>query len=168
MKTEKVMRNLTLIAGVALVGLLPAPCRAQAEVTPDFYELSNTEATMTAQQEPTAKRQQQAAEFQGKVSLPYAIECSGKSLTPGQYSVSVKTDGTNRLVSIRRNGQVVSVVAREASQSAANGQSALLVRRAGRAHKLQAVYVEELNVVLYLDAAGKAGDAFTSDRVPIT
>jgi hypothetical protein len=44
------------------------------------------------------------ADFQRTFSLPYDVRCSGKNLESGQSTVSEKSDGTNRMISIRRAG----------------------------------------------------------------
>jgi hypothetical protein len=169
MKVSTLMKASMLTAALALACLLPATARAQAEVSPDNYDIAAPQTMAAAQPaHPTAKTQT-AADFDGKFSLPYKVNCSGKALAPGVYSLSVKSEGSNRVVTIRRDGEDVNLSVREVSQRPALSSSALLVRRAGPARTLEAVYVHKLNAVLYLNSPANAkSNQGRIERLPIS
>jgi hypothetical protein len=144
-------------AALGFACLLPATVRAQAEVAPDFYELSNTETTAA----------QAKANFEGTFSLPYHVQCSGKDLKPGQYLVSVKSEGESRVVTIHGSGENVKIQVHEAPANGAVSQSALLVRKSGEGRRLEGVYVERLNTMLYLET-NTNGSQGETERLPIS
>ena len=81
------------------------------------------------------------------------MKCGGgKNLKSGQYTLSVKSEGANRMISIRRGAEETNIrVHRVLGNSMAKSQSAVLVRKWGEGRMLQAVYLQKLNVLLYLD-----------------
>ena len=107
------------------------------------------------------------ADFEGKVSLPYAVKCGGKSLKAGQYLLSVKSEGTSRVVTINGSGENVNIHMREVLTNRWASQSALLVRKSGEGRRLEAVYVEGLNTMLYPDTNPNGSHART-ERLPIS
>lgn len=166
MKVTNMMKaSMMLTAAMALACLLPATARAQAEVAPDNYDIAAPQTVVAAQPALAAAKTQVAANFDGKFSLPYNVNCSGKALAAGVYSLSVKSDGSNRVVTIHRNGEDTNLVVRRVSQRSGSSTSALLLRRAGPARTLEAVYVQQLNAVLYLDATSNRGQI---ERLPIS
>jgi len=145
---KRAMMKMTLIfAGVLLAGICPRMARAQAETTPDTYKTPEA-APMPA---PVAK-----VEFQGKFSLPYKARCNGHNLTPGEYTLAVKTLGGKRIVTIAREGNEVELTVSKVSNDAPTEQSAVMLRHGPGpwARTVEAVYVENLKIRLYLDESG--------------
>jgi hypothetical protein len=169
---EKMMKITTAVkasmftAALGLACLLPATAHAQVDVSPDFYPIANTE-TIAPQPAQVASAKPAKADFEGKFSLPYDAKCSGKNLKSGKYLLSVKSDGRGRVVTIHRSGEEVSVRVREVPRNRAGSQSALLVRKSDEGRRLEAVYVEGLNAMLYLetDTMGSHG---RMERLPIS
>ena len=88
----------------------------------------------------------------------------GKSLKSGQYALSVKSEGTGRVVTITRNGETMNIRAQELTGNPAASHSTVLVRKSHEGRLLEAVYVRQLNVLLLLGhecgcTAGKDGAA---------
>src|SRR5580658_6655114 len=156
MKIKSVVKISVYAATLGFACMLPATAHAQSDMAPDEYAFSATEVTV-AQPVQTATTNQAKADFEGKVSLPYAVKCGNKNLKPGQYSLSVKSEGTNQVVTINGGGQNMNMLVREVSTHRVSSQSALLVRKSGEGRKLQAVYVEGLKATLYLEASTDAG-----------
>ena len=107
------------------------------------------------------------ADFQGKFALPYEVRCKGKSLKSGQYSLSVKSEGKGRVVTIARNGETMNIQAQELKGTPAGSRSTVLVGKSHDGRQLEAVYVQQLNMLLFLNgnAAAQSGQM---ERVPIT
>jgi hypothetical protein len=161
MKMTTVVKASMFTAALGLACLLPATARAQSDAMPDEFAFVDT--TPAAQ----AVVAVQAANFDGKISLPYAVNCAGKNLKAGEYVLSVKSEGSARVVTIHGGGTSVGVYAREVRVKEAASHSALLVRKSGQGHKVEAVYVEGLNATLYLSPNTNVSTAGT-ERLPIS
>jgi len=164
MKT--IVKASVFAATLGLACLLPATAHAQAEVAPDTYEITSNE-TVVAQPVQTASNSTTPADFQGRFSLPYDVRCSGKSLKSGQYSLSVKSEGTSRVVTIVHNGEAMKIRAQEMPGRPATSHSALLVRKSPDGRLLEAVYVQQLNTLLFLDS-NAAAQSGRMERLPIS
>jgi hypothetical protein len=165
-KMTMAVKGSIFAAALGLACLLPVTTHAQADVSPSFYELANTDVTV-AQQARLASNDTKPADFHGHFALPYDVRCKGKSLKSGHYSLSVKSEGTSRVVTIARNGETMNIRAQELSGNRATGRSAMMVRKSHEGRMLEAVYVQQLNVLLFLDgdAAAQSGQM---ERLPIT
>jgi hypothetical protein len=177
-RKETIMKNLTavriftgLFLFFGLASLLAVPCHAQAEVAPDFYDVVSPAAVAQSIQ-PVANIQQQAdPQFHGSFTLAHVVECSGKTLPAGKYSVALQSGETERFVTLRHNGKSIKLEARVLSPYSAPGQSALLVSRGERSRTLEAIYVQKLNVILYFRPDGMnyvAVNPMRAERVPIS
>jgi hypothetical protein len=158
MKVTEIVKTSVFVAALGLACLLPVTAHAQAEVSPDVYEMANTDVTV-AQQARLARNNTTQMNFQGRFALPYEVRCKGKSLKAGQYSVSVKSEGTTRVVTLAHNGETTNIRAQELAGNRAAGSSAMMVRKSHDGRMLEAVYVRQLNVLLFLDtdAAAESG-----------
>jgi len=155
-----------LFAGLALACFWPATARAQAETTPDTYKEHNAVPHTSAA---PAK-----VDFQGKFTLPFEVRCHGHKMPPGQYTLTVKTVNDAKMATIEHDGKETVLQVSRVSQSSDSGKSAVMVRHGPgpRAHTVESVYVEPLNMMMYLDESGHTGfmdRMFASlKRVPIT
>jgi hypothetical protein len=159
MKVTKIVKTSVFAAALGLACLLPTTTHAQADVSPDVYENVNTETIVAEQHVQVAANTAKPADFQGRFALPYEARCKGKSLKAGQYVLSVKSEGTGRVVTIARNGETMNIRAQELAGNRAGGRSAMMVRKSPNGRMLEAVYVRQLNVLLFLDinAAAESG-----------
>src|SRR5260370_1551382 len=166
MKITTIVKVSVYAATLGFAFMLPATAHAQSDVAPDDSAFSATEVAM-AQPVQTATANQAKADFEGKVSLPYAVKCGNKNLKPGQYSLSVKSEGTSQVVTINGGGQNMNMPVREVSTHHLTSPSALLVRKSGEGRKLEAVYVDGLKATLYLEAITNESQA-RIERLPIS
>jgi len=166
-KMTTVVKGSIFAAALGLACLLPTTTHAQADVSPYVYEVVSAETTTAEQQLIAAANTAKPADFQGRFALPYEVRCKGKSLKSGQYALSVKSEGTGRVVTITRNGETMNIRAQELAGNAAASQSTVLVRKSHEGRLLEAVYVRQLNMLLYLDtnAATQSGQM---ERLPIS
>jgi hypothetical protein len=168
-KTMKIMTAVKTLAIVATLGfacLLPTTARAQMDAMPDSFAFSPEEAA-AAQPAQVVVAKESKADFEGKVSLPYAVKCAGKDLKAGQYLLSVRSEGAIRVITIRGGGENVNVHVRQVSAKRSTNHSALLVRKLGDSRQVEALYVEGLNATLYLNA-NSTGTYFAMERLPIS
>jgi hypothetical protein len=173
---EKAMKGMSTkmmltLAGLALACFWPASAHAQAEVAPDIYAIDNAAPIQQPQATLASNTQQAQGEFQGNISLPYQVQCSGKKLAAGQYTVAVKTEGAKKTVVLHKDGNEVKLAVRQIAPASKTGRSALLVQSAGQTRMLEAVYVASMNAILYLDHDWKTSllDRMqAAERLPIS
>jgi hypothetical protein len=167
MKVANAAKASVFSAALMLACLLPSVARAQADAmpSPEDYPFSAPEPSARTAQ--PAGEQQAKADFQGAVSLPYGVNCAGKDLGPGRYLLSVRSVGSARVVTFLGSGVRVSVHVREMRSNGGESRSALLVRKSGEARRLEGIYVQALNAMLYLDASRDQAQA-AIDRLPIS
>jgi hypothetical protein len=151
MKITTVVKGSIFAAALGVACLLPVTTHAQADVSPDVYEVANADTTPAEHQVQVAANTAKPADFQGRFALPYEVRCKGKSLKSGQYALSVKSEGASRVVTITRNGETMNIRAQELTGNSAANHSTVLVRKSHDGRRLEAVYVRQLNVLLYLD-----------------
>lgn len=148
---KNTMRKITwILAGLVLACFWPATIHAQSEIAPDNFKSENMV--------PVTPASPAKADFQGNFSLPHQVQCGGNKLAPGEYTFAVKTEGTSKIVMIHREGSDVVLTARIATKPSDSGQSAVLVRHGPgpRIWTLEGIYLENLNMTLYLDESGSA------------
>jgi hypothetical protein len=169
---EKKMRIMTTVKtsmitlALGFACLLPATARAQSDMSPDEYAFSATETT-AAQPVRAASAKLTKADFEGKVSLPYDVKCGGKNLKAGHYLLSVKSEKGSRVVTINGSGENVDIHMRQVLTNRWASQSALLVGNSSEGRRLEGVYVEGLNAVLYPDT-NPDGSYARTERLPIS
>ena len=167
MKITIALKGSIFAAALGLACLLPTTMHAQADVSPSFYEVVSPETIAAEHQLIAAANTAKPADFQGRFALPYEVRFKGKSLKSGQYSLSVKSEGTTRVVTIARKGETMNIRAQELTGNSAASRSTVLVRKSHDGRMLEAVYVRQLNLLLYLDtnAVAQSGQM---ERLPIT
>jgi hypothetical protein len=165
-KMTMAVKGSIFAAALGIACLLPVTTHAQADVSPDMYELANTDVTV-AEQARLASNNAKPVDFHGQFALPYEVRCNGKNLKSGQYSVSVKSEGTTRVVTLARNGETMNIRAQELTGNPAASHSTVLVRKSHEGRMLEAVYVKQLNVLLYLDT-NSAAQSGQMERLPIS
>src|SRR5215468_3474016 len=106
---------------------------AQFEIDPDHFETTDT---------PTPKAQ---VHYEGKVTLPYTVQCDGRSLPAGKYSVSLDSDGRTGQVIMLRNGQAFKIqgIAQKQNHQARNS---LVVERSGGPPELSMIHAYPMDL----------------------
>jgi hypothetical protein len=142
----KVISTLGLFAGcMGLLALAAPAVRAQADTNPDHFEASNREPFDKAKK---ADGESTAIRYDGKVILPYAVQCNGKKLAPGRYSVSLRSDGKTFQATLKQKDQATEIVGVVHKQEYKSGGNVLLVEFKGKMRELSAIQLAELNMVL--------------------
>jgi|SRR5215469_7498134 len=134
----------TLAALSGLIALGAPPARAQFEIDPDHFEGPNTEPLGKVKADRGGVG---TVRYDGKFRLTHTVECHGKSLRPGRYSVSLRYDGKVGRATLNRNGRTIGiggVVHRQAHQ----GNDALIVELQGTTRRLSAIQVAKVDFVL--------------------
>jgi hypothetical protein len=168
--------NTILLAGflVVLTMVRPASCRAQAEIDPDHYEMSNDEstaATPSTTKLSAATTNRSADGFLGKFILPFDIRYAGVILPRGSYSVSVGSLRKANVVTLIPDGKAVrlqAIQARLRTRSDVEGPNALVIERKGRKRTLSAIRLNEPRITLDLSGEERGTDSVDAELVPIS
>jgi hypothetical protein len=150
---ENVMKASKMILLIAAGFTLLATPRshAQSEIAPDHFESPNTEPFS----QPKTQRGNAAkigrVRFDGKVTLPYSVICSGRKLQPGRYSVSLRSDGKTGLATLNQSGQTLEIAGAVRRHTDPPIRNSLLVECIGKTHKLSAILVKEVELVFDSD-----------------
>jgi hypothetical protein len=172
-KKETTMKMTTLLkasmfaATLGFVSILAPAARAQADAMPNPDEFPFEAPQAAAQPVQIAAAQVANADFEGKVLLPFNVHCGAQNLKPGQYLLSVKAQGSSRVVTLHSDGQNMTMRVQEVSAHRGPSQSALLVRKSGAGRRLEAVYVAGLNATLYLNTSPD-GSHTRIEKLPIS
>ena len=165
------MRRQILVTLAALSGLIALgapPARAQFEIDPDHFEGPNTE--------PLGKVKADSGgvgtiRYDGKFRLAHTVECNGKSLRPGRYSVSLRYDGKVGRATLNRNGRTIRIGGVAHRQAHRQGNDALIVELQGTTRRLSAIQVAKLDFVLDPELQMKNsthGERWRLERLPLT
>ena len=135
----------TLAALSGLIALGAPPARAQFEIDPDHFEAPNTE--------PFGKVKADSGgvgtiHYDGKFRLAHTVECNGKSLRPGRYSVSLRYDGKVGHATLNRDGRTIGIGGVVHRHAHRQGNDALIVELQGTTRRLSAIQVAKLDFVL--------------------
>jgi hypothetical protein len=117
---------------------------AQAEIDPDHFDSPNTEPF---DQPETAQNQVSASRYDGNFSLPYVVQCSGKKLAPGKYSVSLRSDGKVGHGVLKSKSQSIEITSVVHSQGSKRGTDGVVVGSKGEVRTLSAIQVAGVNFV---------------------
>jgi hypothetical protein len=143
MKTVWMKKIFIGLAGLAALGSPRA--YAQSEIDPDHFEMTNTEPF---QQSKTRTDSQVAKlHYEGNFTLPYRLQCKGKNLPPGKYSVSLNSDGRTAQVTLYRKGQAVRIEGIKQKKTRNRRRDALIVERRGTTHQLSLIHVAQIDLL---------------------
>jgi hypothetical protein len=110
-------------------------CYGQAEVDPDHFD------------SPSDVARTEKARFDGKVTIPYSVTCNGKRLQPGRYTVSLRSDRKTGRATLNQNGQTIEIAGAMRLSADPHAGNTVLVECIGKAHRLAAIHVEEMELV---------------------
>ena len=159
----------TLAALSGLIALGSPPARAQFEIEPDHFEAPNTEPFGKVKTDPSSNVG--TIRYDGKFRLAHTVQCNGKSLRPGRYSVSLRYDGKVARATLNRDGQTIGIGGVVHKHAHRQGNDALLVELQGTTRRLSAIQVAKLDFVLDPEPQIKNathGEAGRLERLPLT
>ncbi len=100
--------------------------------------------------------------FDGKFTLPYTVMCAGKKLLSGRYTVSLRSDGKTGRATLNQKGQTLEIAGTVRLPSYSHASNIPLVECLGKAHRLWAIHVNDMELVF--DSAPQVKQ--TSDDKP--
>jgi hypothetical protein len=143
----KVTSTIRMLAGAAwLAALGCSVARAQSEIAPDHFESPNTEPFPQPKTKPDNKAL--SVRYDAEVALPYKLQCHGKTLPPGTYSISLHSEGSSGQVmaTFRQKDQVVGMTGVVRMGPHKLRRDALVVELSGKTRRLLAVQIAELEL----------------------
>jgi hypothetical protein len=166
MKLLSLIKICASLLGLVVFGVLPA--RAQSEVDPDHFDSSTTK--------PFDKRQGDAdpkvtpVQYNATFTLPYFVQCNGKSLPPGKYSLSLRHDGKQGKGTLHQKEQAIEIVGIVNRQTENHRNAAVIVEVSEKSRRLSAIQLTQVDLVL--DSELQAKDSLESkpkqvDRLPL-
>ena len=139
-----------MAVGIAVFVALGAGCAAaQQEVDPDHFDSPNIEPASPSK---SAALPALPIRYDGHFSLPYAVRCSGKKLAPGQYSLSLRSNGRVAHGVLRSPAQTVEVASVVHTQARKGGSNVIVVQSQKNLRTLSAIRIAGL--VFVVDSIG--------------
>ena len=149
MKVAKFIIRLLVLAGFAALWI--PGVYAQSEVNPDHFDSPNTERFRQPNtKEPVAAVTEQVR-FNGKFTLPYSLRCAGKRLPPGRYTISLRSDGKTGQAKLTQKDQTLEIAGVVRPPVDTHRGNIVLVECNGKAHRLAAIHLEEMELVFAAD-----------------
>lgn len=108
---------------------------------------------------------QQAPGYQGSFTLLYAVQCGRTLLAPGTYAFHLDPSSADRRISIRGERGEMSVKPWGISRGTLPGENMMVVRRDGDRRVVEAIYLGDLDLVLYFGPNAKQRLARDPDRI---
>ena len=112
---------------------------AQSEVDPDHFEGQPSQHAKPAET--------RVAHYDGKFKLPYPVQCKGKQLPSGNYSLSLHSTGNVGRVILKQKDQAIEITGVLYLQAHNEGSNVLFVENNGKMRRLSAIHVAELDLV---------------------
>jgi hypothetical protein len=172
MKARNALRSSVIFLGLGTAALfLPATCHAQAEVAPDFYDMAIPAAGGPTAPPVGLNHAKADARMEKTFKLAYAVECSGKTLPAGEYTVTLPQGDAFGRFMLRHNGRTVELEPRAISRNSIRGESALLVTRTKGHRTLEAIYLQDRHLTVYFSTDSlklAASNSIRTQRVPIS
>jgi hypothetical protein len=149
-KSGNFMRLLVVLAGFAT--LATPRGHAQSDMAPDQFDSPNTEPFPQPKTPRASAAVTGKVRFDGQVNLPYSVRCAGKMLPPGNYSLSVSSDGKTGRATLKQKGQTFDMPGAVRLPADSLARNTLLVECIGKAHRLSAIRAKEIELVFDSDA----------------
>jgi hypothetical protein len=144
----KIMRIIRYILGLTVLTTLvgASQAHAQSEIDPDHFETTDT-LTQAA-----------PLHYVGKFILPYTVQCDGRRLPPGRYSISLDSDGRVARATLLRKGQAFKIqgIAQRQNHPSRN---ALVVERNGGVPQLSVIHASQMELKLDRGVEHRTGGA---------
>jgi hypothetical protein len=149
MKATKIINLTILLAGF---GALATPrSYGQSEVHPDHFDSPSTEPFPQPKTKEGVAAHAERVHFVGNFKLPYSLRCAGKRLLPGRYAISLRSDGKTGRATLTQKGQTLEIAGLVRPPAEAHARNIILVECMGKAHRLAAIHVEEMELVFAVD-----------------
>jgi hypothetical protein len=155
MKAVQVIRIRILVILAGFAALAAPGSYAQSEIDPDHFESPNTEPFPQPKTKAVIGAEIGRVLFRGEFTLPYSLQCAGKRLLAGNYSLALRSDGKIGWVTLNQKGRTTEIAGVVRLPADSRARNALFVERSGNTRRLSAIHVAELGLVLDVDQERK-------------
>jgi len=117
-----------------------------------------------------AAQAQQPPRYERNFTLTVELHWAGTVLAPGNYSLTLDPASPHGVITLRGEGRAASILPRAIARHAGAGDTMLMVKRDGELRIVEALYLADLDLVLYYHGNGKQpneSDAQRIERIPI-
>jgi len=163
------MKKLLLFACTTIYPLFAnSAALGQAEIAPDHYEVTDSQSRPA---KAAAKSKAVLIHYEGNFTLRYSVQCEGRSLRPGDYLVSLDSDGSTVRVTLNRRDQAVKIEGVPEKRPRHRGGDALLVQRSGDNRELSAIHIAHLELLFHPGRQGeqaKDSNLLNVEVLPVT
>ena len=132
----------SLVAWIVVAGPL---ARAQFEIDPDHFDSPSVD-------EPRTKADPEGAvanvHYEGRFTLPYSVQCKGKRLRPGNYSISLDADGRVVRTTLNQKGEKIDFGGLVQKQARSAGGNALVVELNRGTRELSKIQIAQFDLIL--------------------
>ena len=141
---------------------------AQQEIDPDHFDSPNTQPP---DQPKSGQGHGRATRYDGNFALPYGVQCSGKQLAPGRYSVTLRSDGNIGHGVLKSKSHFIEITGVVHPQGSKHGADVVVVGSIDKLRTLSAIQVAGVNFVF--DPIFKRGASSSSkneyiETLPLT
>ena len=157
-----------LAAGIVLAA---SSARAQFEVDPDHFDSPNMVPFDRPKTEANSEAAGVTVRYEGRFNLPYAVQCNGKILRPGKYSISLRVDGKVGQATLNQKDQTTGIGGVVQKRAHKAGSDALVVELNRGSRNLSNVQIAQLDLILDTRlpvASPSDSKSQRIDRVPLT
>ena|SRR5215469_8927798 len=137
------------LASLAAGILLAAPsARAQFEIDPDHFESPNMGPFHQSKTKANSEAAAATVRYEGRVRLPYSVQCNGRRLRQGKYAISLRSDGKVGQVKLSRKDETMHIGGVVEKQARRAGSDALFVVLNRGVRKLSQIQIAQLDLIL--------------------
>ena len=138
-----------ILASLAAGILLAAPsARAQFEIDPDHFDSPNIVPFDRSKTKANSEAVAATVRYEGRVRLPYSVQCNGRRLRPGKYAISLRANGKVGQVTLSRKDQTMDIGGVVRKQARRAGSDALFVEPNRGVRKLSEIQIAQLDLIL--------------------
>lgn len=149
------------LLGLVVFGVLPG--RAQSEVDPDHFDSSTTKPF--EKEKSDASPEAAPIRYNATFTLPYPVQCNGKSLAPGKYSLSFRSDGKRGRATLNQKEQAIEIIGVVNKLSQNHRSTAVVVEVSEKSRRLSAIQMAQVDLVLDPELQAKNSSASKPKRV---
>jgi hypothetical protein len=164
MKAISAAKIYVALAAFAIFGVP----HAYAQEGYDHFDAPNLEPFEKAKI--NTNSQAASVRLEGNFSLPYSVQCHGKSLPPGKYLLSLRSDGRTAQLTLNRDGQAMKFEGLTQKQALDRRPDALVVEHSGKSRQLSLIQIGQLDLILTSDPVlehPSGGRPRTIEKLPL-
>ena len=138
-----------IVASLAVGILLAAPsARAQFEIDPDHFESPSMSPFDQSKTKANSEAAAATVRYERRVRLPYSVQGNGRRLRPGEYAISLRSDGKVGQVTLSRKDETMNIGGVVQKQARRAGSDLLFVELNRGVRKLSEIQIAQLDLIL--------------------